>query len=61
MTAAASIDLTGGPSSWPKRGPDLLRDVVAGFVQALMSAEADAVCGAETERWVGPAGGGRDG
>ena len=47
MTANTSID----PAEFlhdqlATASPDLLRDMLSTFVQALMSAEADAVCGA---------------
>jgi Transposase, Mutator family len=48
MTAPASIDLSGWlTEQLAQASPDLLRNMVASFVQTLMSAEADAVCGAE--------------
>ena len=48
MAARSSIDRAG----WLRErlesaGPDLLREMVRTFADALMSAEADAVCGAE--------------
>ncbi len=51
MTAPPSID----PSGWlteqlAEASPDLLRQMITTFVQALMGAEADAVCGAEYGR-----------
>ena len=48
--------MTAGPSIEPARfwheqlthaSPDLLRDLLATFIDTLMSAEADAICGAE--------------
>ena len=48
--------MTAGPSIEPARflheqlthaSPDLLRDLLSTFIDALMSAEADAICGAE--------------
>ena len=33
-------------SSWPRPSPDLLRQLLTTFINTLMSAEADAVCGA---------------
>ncbi len=48
--------MTAGPSIEPARflhehlsnaGPDLLRELLATFIDALMGAEADAICGAE--------------
>jgi hypothetical protein len=47
MTAGSSIDMSG----WlyehlDQASPDLLREMVRSFAQALMGAEADAVCGA---------------
>jgi len=48
--------MTAGPSIEPARflheqlthaSPDLLRDLLATFIDALMGAEADAICGAE--------------
>jgi hypothetical protein len=51
MTAPASIDLSGWlTEQLAQASPDLLRDMVASFVQALMSAEADAV-GSTCGRW----------
>ena len=48
MTAVPSIDLSGFLSDQLEQAsPDLLRQMLATFVQALMGAEADAVCGAE--------------
>jgi putative transposase len=48
MTAPPSIDLSGWLSEQlGQASPDLLRDMITTFVQALMGAEADAVCGAE--------------
>jgi putative transposase len=48
MTALPSIDLSGWLSEQLEQAsPDLLRQMVTTFVQALMGAEADAVCGAE--------------
>jgi hypothetical protein len=48
MTAPSSIDLPGFLSDQLEQAsPDLLRQLLATFVQALMGAEADAVCGAE--------------
>jgi transposase-like protein len=47
MAATPSIDLSGWLSEQlTQASPDLLRGMVATFVEALMSAEADAVCGA---------------
>ena len=47
MTAAPSIDLSGWLSEQlAQASPDLLRAMVQTFVEALMGAEADAVCGA---------------
>ena len=47
--AAPLAGLSGGrpTEQLAQASPDLLRGMVAGFVQALMSAEADAVCGVE--------------
>jgi putative transposase len=47
MTATPSIDM----SAWlheqlAQASPDLLRAMVSSFAQALMSADAEAVCGA---------------
>src|SRR5436305_2645289 len=48
MTAPSSIDLSGWLSEQLEQAsPDLLRQMITTFVQALMGAEADAVCGAE--------------
>jgi len=48
MTAPPSIDLSGWLSEQlAEASPDLLRQMITTFVQALMGAEADAVCGAE--------------
>jgi len=47
MTATPSIDVSGWlEEQLAQAGPDLLRSMVATFAEALMSAEADAVCGA---------------
>jgi len=47
MTAPPSIDLSGWLSEQlGEASPDLLRQMITTFVQALMGAEADAVCGA---------------
>jgi len=47
MTALPSIDLSGWLSEQlVQASPDLLRAMLTPFVQALMGAEADAVCGA---------------
>jgi putative transposase len=47
MTAVPSIDLSGWLSEQlVQASPDLLRAMLTTFVQALMGAEADAVCGA---------------
>ncbi len=48
MTAVPSLD----PARFlhehlANAGPDLLRDLVATFIETLMGAEADAICGAE--------------
>jgi transposase-like protein len=48
MTAPPSIDLSGWLSEQlAEASPDLLRQMITTFVQALLGAEADAVCGAE--------------
>jgi transposase-like protein len=48
MTAPSSIDLSGWLSEQlAEASPDLLRQMLSTFVQALMGADADAVCGAE--------------
>jgi putative transposase len=48
MTAPSSIDLSGWlQEQLAEASPDLLRQMITTFVQALMGAEADAVCGAE--------------
>jgi putative transposase len=47
MTAAPSIDMSGWlHEQLDQASPDLLRGMVRTFAQALMSADADAVCGA---------------
>jgi putative transposase len=47
MAAAPSIDLSGWLSEQlTQASPDLLREMLTTFVDALMGAEADAVCGA---------------
>jgi putative transposase len=47
MTAGPSIDMSGWlHEQLDQASPDLLRGMVRSFAQALMSAEADAVCGA---------------
>jgi putative transposase len=47
MTAVPSIDLSGWLSEQlAQSSPDLLRAMLTTFVQALMGAEADAICGA---------------
>jgi putative transposase len=47
MTARPSIDLSGWMhEKLGQASPDLLRAMVKTFAEALMSAEADAVCGA---------------
>ena len=47
MTAEPSIDVSGWLEQQPAQAsPDLLRAMVTTFAEALMSAEADAVCGA---------------
>jgi transposase-like protein len=47
MTAVPSIDMSGWlHEQLEQASPDLLRGMVRSFAQALMSAEADAVCGA---------------
>ena len=47
MTAGPSIDMSGWlHEHLDQASPDLLRSMVRSFAQALMSAEADAVCGA---------------
>lgn len=47
MTATPSIDLSGWLSEQlTQASPDLLRQMISTFVEALMGAEADAVCGA---------------
>jgi putative transposase len=49
MTADASIDPAGFLAEHLERAePDLLRAMLTTFVDALMSAEADAICGART-------------
>jgi putative transposase len=47
MTAGPSIDMSGWLHEHLKQAsPELLRSMVRSFTQSLMSAEADAVCGA---------------
>ena len=48
MAAGPSIDVTGGlaEEQLGQASPDLLRTMVTTFAEALMGAEADAVCGA---------------
>jgi transposase-like protein len=47
MAATSSIDLSGWVSEQlGQASPDLLRAMLASFVEALMGADADAVCGA---------------
>ena len=47
MAAGPSIDVTGWLQEQLAQGsPDLLRSMVQTFAEALMGAEADAVCGA---------------
>jgi transposase-like protein len=47
MTAVPSIDMSGWlHEQLDQASPDLLRGMVRSFAQALMSADADAVCGA---------------
>jgi len=47
MTATPSIDLPGWMAEQlSQASPDLLRDMIQTFAEALMSADADAVCGA---------------
>jgi putative transposase len=47
MAAGSSIDVTGWlEEQLPQASPDLLRSMVQTFAEALMGAEADAVCGA---------------
>jgi putative transposase len=47
MTAGPSIDMSGWlHEHLDQASPDLLREMVRSFAQALMSAEADVVCGA---------------
>src|SRR4051812_15969756 len=46
MTVTPSIDLPGWMAEQlSQASPDLLRQMVQGFAEALMSADADAVCG----------------
>jgi hypothetical protein len=48
MTALQSVDAAGWLRQQATEGsPDVLPTLVASFANALMSAEADAVCGAE--------------
>jgi putative transposase len=50
MTAGSSIDMSGWlHEHLDQASPDLLREMVRSFAQALMSAEADVVCGAGSE------------
>ncbi len=47
MTAGPSVDMSGWlHEHLEQASPDLLREMVRSFAQALMSAEADVVCGA---------------
>jgi putative transposase len=47
MAATPSIDLSGWVSEQlSQASPDLLREMLASFVEALMGADADAICGA---------------
>src|SRR5215213_10036679 len=47
MTATPSIDLPGWMAEQlSQASPDLLRNMIQTFAEALMSADADAVCGA---------------
>jgi putative transposase len=47
MTATPSIDLSGWlEERLAQASPDLLRSMVQTFAEALIGAEADAVCGA---------------
>lgn len=47
MTATPSIDLSGWlEEQLAQASPDLLRSMAQTFAEALMGAEADAVCGA---------------
>ena len=47
MTATPSIDLRGWMAEQlSQASPDLLRNLIQTFAEALMSADADAVCGA---------------
>ncbi len=47
MAATPSIDMSGWLSEQlAQASPDLLREMITTFAQALMGAEADAVCGA---------------
>jgi putative transposase len=47
MTAGPSIDMPGWlHEHLGQASPDLLREMIRSFAQALMSAEADSVCGA---------------
>jgi putative transposase len=47
MAAGPSIDLSGGlDEQLAQASPDLLRGMVKSFAEALMGAEADAICGA---------------
>jgi putative transposase len=47
MTATPSIDLPGWMAEQLyQASPDLLRNMIQTFAEALMSADADAVCGA---------------
>ena len=47
MTAGPGIDMSGWlHEQLDQASPDLLRGMVRSFAQALMSADADAVCGA---------------
>ena len=51
MAAGPSIDVTGWlQEQLTQASPDLLRSMVQTFAEALMGAEADAVCGAAVGR-----------
>lgn len=55
MTAEANLnDLPAVLERLQRTNPDLLRSILTAFVQALMSADADAACGAGRHPLPGP-------
>ncbi len=56
MAAVPSIDMSGWlHEQLAQASPDLLRQMVTSFAEALMSADADAVCGASAGPSASPA------